>query len=125
MRLLLLVAFSILMGCSSCSSNGGSGPDAGTDTGTGTGGDTDTDADIDTDTDTDTDTFVSDAGPWDWTDLPDSGDCGPGCAQLTYSHEVRFEEWDVWGDFLVFVEEDMRSVLVDTENRKQLVIPSN
>ncbi len=126
MRFLLLFTFSILMGCSSCSNGSGSSPDAGTDTGTGTSGDTDsdTDSDIDTDTDTDTDTFISDAGPWEWTDLPDSGDCGADCVQLTYSDEVRVLEWDVWGDFLVFVEQDMRSVLIDIENRKQLIIPS-
>ncbi len=54
MKLVLLVALSILMGCPSCSSNSGSGPDSGTDTDT----DSDTDTDIDADTDTDTDDCV-------------------------------------------------------------------
>ncbi len=119
---------------SSCSNGSGSGPDAGTDTGTGTGGDTDADSDSDTDTDTDTDTdmdtdgFVADAGPWDWTELPDAGDCGAiGCRQLTFTNEVRVLEWDVWGNLLSYSDGDIDNSSVHVVNiseAKQLTIPS-
>lgn len=131
MRFLLLFAFSILAGCSGCSNGSGSGPDSGTDTGTGTSGDTDTDTDSDTDSDTDTDTdtvpegFVPDAGPWEWTDLPDSGDCGQaGCRQLTFSHEVRELEWDVWDDLLSFNDETFNTYVVNHAEGKQLTMPN-
>ena len=126
MRLLLLVAFSILMGCSSCSNGSGSGPDSGTDTGT--DGDTDTDTDSDSDTDSDTATvpegFVPDAGPWDWTDLPNASDCGADCVQLTYTDEVRVLEWDVWGNLLSFNDEAPITHVVNHAEEKQLTIPN-
>ena len=135
MKLLVVILALLLNGCSGCSSNG-SAKDAGTDTGTGTGGDTDTDTDSDSDTDTDTDTdsdttpegFLPDAGPWDWTDLPDSGDCGQvGCKQLTFTYIIGILRWDVWGDLLSFIDGETvdNSVhVVNIAEAKDLTIPS-
>ena len=116
-------------GCSGCT-DGHATSDAGTDTST--DADTDTDGDTDADTDTDTVTlpegFVPDAGPWDWEDLPDAGDCGQdGCRQLTFTDEVKFLEWDVWGELLVFGNKETggNSVYIaNHETNKQLELPS-
>jgi beta propeller repeat protein len=112
--------------CSSCS-DGGSVHDAGPGTDTDADTDTDTDVDSDTDSDSDTDTdsdTVSDAGPWEWTDLPPSEDCGPGCQQLTYGGGVRDGEWDVWDNFVVFnTYPDSTIGVVDVVNRRQLMVP--
>jgi hypothetical protein len=53
--------------------------------------------------DTDPDDWISATAPWDWKDLPQGEDCGSGCRQLTFAEEIRAEEWDVWGDYLVYV----------------------
>ncbi len=119
MKIVLLVALSILMGCPSCSSNSGSGPDSGTDTDT----DTDTDSDNDTDADTDTDTddcvhptVVEDCNDgWCTTpngcyifgeedDVPCSGVFQDKQTQVTLTHsfiirqqEITQEEWTTAG----------------------------
>lgn len=114
-------------GCSGCTDGHGAA-DAGTDTST--DADTDTDVDSDSDTDTDTDTlpegFVPDAGPWDWEDLPDAGDCGQeGCRLLTFTDEVDVLEWDVWGDLMVFTDGvTTETRLVDYSSSRQLLLPN-
>jgi beta propeller repeat protein len=130
----LLLAAS-LSSCSSCSGDSHA-TDSGLDDGTGTDTDADTDTDSDTgadsDTDSNTDTmpegFVPDAGPWDWTELPDAGDCGvDGCRQLTFSDSVDALEWDVWDSLLAYDDGDVvhNSVrIVDYSSDRQLVIPS-
>jgi len=134
LELMLIVSsvpiVSMLSGCSGCSDGHGAA-DAGTDTSTDGDTDTDTDSDTDSDTDTDTDTglpegFVPDAGPWDWEDLPDAGDCGQdGCRQLTFGDGVDFLEWDVWGSLLTYSDGDStKTFVVDTTSNKQLEIPS-
>ena len=117
MRAILLTSI-FLAGCSSCSQKNNSS-DAGT-------GDTGTDSDTDVDTDSDTETYSTDAGPWDWQDIPSEGDCGPGCDQLTFTHSVRQGEWDVWDNLLAcssLTEEGTRIILIDVEEKKYLVIP--
>ena len=94
----IIALSSLNTGCSGCS-DGGGGKDTDTDTGSDgdsdadsdSDGDTDSDADSDGDTDKDTmpEGFVPDAGPWDWEDLPEAGDCEAGCEQLTFTVEVR------------------------------------
>jgi beta propeller repeat protein len=110
--------------CSSCSSGDGSKADSGQNTDTDTDTDTDNDTDIDTDTDTDTD-IISDAGPWDWEDLPQGEDCGTGCAQLTFTKTVDMLEWDVWGSLLAYTDGDTTETwVVDYVQRKQVLIPN-
>jgi hypothetical protein len=113
-----------LSGCSGCTDGHGAS-DAGTDTST-ADGDTDTDSDGDTDTDTLPEGFVPDAGPWDWEDLPDAGDCGqPGCRQLTFTDEVDVLEWDVWGNLLAFTDGiTTETRLVDYSSSRQLLLPN-
>jgi hypothetical protein len=67
----------------------------------------------------------TDAGPWEWEDQPAGEDCGPGCKQITFSEKVRPPEWDVWEDYLVFVDGDTRRLwLVDMPEGKQLKVPA-
>lgn len=127
--LILLITAAWQPGCSGCSNGNGATADGGTDTST-TDGDTDTDTDSDTDSDTDTDTgvpdwFVPDAGPWEWEDLPDAGDCGQeGCRQLTFGDGVDFLEWDVWGGILSYDGEPIGLMVVDVAQGKQVRVPS-
>ncbi|MFO8074248.1 MAG: hypothetical protein R6V85_20495 [Polyangia bacterium] len=121
---------------SSCSGGGAeaadSGPDGSGDADSDSDADADADADSDSDSDSDGDTDACDPehavfteGPWEWEDLPEGIDCGPGCQQLTFSdNEAQDKEWDVWDDFLVFVSEPRYVRVVDVENRRQLKIPN-
>ena len=122
----------LILPAAACSDDADHGMDAGTDADTDTDSDTDSDTDTDTGSDagTDTDTmpegFVADAGPWDWEDLPDAGDCGvEGCRQLTFTDEVRQLEWDVWGDLLAYNDEETLAVsVVNYNEKKQLNLPN-
>jgi hypothetical protein len=116
---------------SSCSGGDGSKTDSGQDTSSDTDTDTETDTETDTDTGSDTDTdidtdtiIVSDAGPWDWEDLPEGEDCGAGCKQLTFTKNVRWEEWDVWGDLIVFQDETLNTCVVDHKKNKKFLMPN-
>ena len=127
--LLLMLACVLLSGCSGCSNGGGGTPDTDTGADGDSDADSDTDTDSDSDGDTDTDTmpegFVPDAGPWDWEDLPDAGDCPQeGCRQLTFADEVRVLEWDVWGSVLSYNDSETRSHVVDFQDNRQVVIPN-
>ncbi len=130
MLLILLVLSLLFSGCSGCSDGGGAAADGGADTSSDTDTDTDTDTDSDSDTDTDSDPyppdwFIPDAGPWEWEDLPDAGDCDQeGCRQLTFGDGVDFLEWDVWGEVLVYDGEPDRLVIVEISNWKHASIPS-
>ncbi len=123
LTLLCLVSW-LLLGCTSCSENGNN--DTGTvDSDTDSDSDTDTDSDTDADTETETvTTQISDAGPWDWEDLPESEDCGPACEQLTFGEVVRSQEWDVWADLLTYKDETRTTNVIDIANRKHLLIPN-
>jgi hypothetical protein len=128
---LLLVAL-LVGGCTGgCSDDGASSPpdggddDGASDSDADSDGDTDSDSDSDTPVDTDT-TTVSTNGPWEWEDLPEQvEDCGPGCEQLTFEFMVQYSDWDVWGDYLVYVPKtNYAAVVVDVENRKRIQIPN-
>ena len=125
--------------CSSCSDNGDAadaGVDAGSDSDTDTDADMDTDADTDTDTDSDTDSdtdtgteegFVPDAGPWNWEDLPDAGDCGvDGCEQLSFGVSiVNLGYWDVRDGLMAYVDNDSQNtIVVNYTEHKQLIVPN-
>jgi hypothetical protein len=129
-KLLLLVALlSAPAGCSGGCSGGGATPADSGDTGS---ADADSDADADGDSDTglpdtdacDPDNAVFTNGSWEWEDLPEGIDCGTGCAQLTFSDEVRDFQWDVWGDLLAYVDETSYVHVVDIPNRRKLTIPN-
>ena len=120
----IITAVLLAAGCSSCSSSANnvlSVKDGGTDTDTDSDTDTDTDSDTDTDTDTDTGGNISDAGPWDWTDLPQSEDCGSGCTQLTF--KGRIKAWDIWDNMLVYEEYLSGLTIVDIKKHKHLTLP--
>ena len=112
-----------LSACSSCSSNGNATPDGG-DTDSDSDTDADTDSDSDTDSDTDTGPYTTDAGPWEWQDNPDGGeDCGPGCRQVTFSDDVRANEWDVWEDIVVFSGDFRRIYATNYLESETLIVP--
>ncbi|MFO8070636.1 MAG: hypothetical protein R6V85_02065 [Polyangia bacterium] len=109
----LLLAGLLVGACSSCSGPGAD-PDGGPDSG----------GDMDSDIDTGTGTYKTDAGPWDWEDLPPGEDCGPGCEQIAITEHIEPREWDVWDDHLVFMELSTKRIqVIDTEEKKGLSIP--
>jgi len=86
----------------------------------------DSDTDSNTETDTMPEGFVGDAGPWEWTDFPDAGDCDvEGCKQLTFGDSVDLLEWDVWGDLLVVADDAVdKTLVVNCIDNKYLEIPN-
>ncbi len=99
--------------CSSCTEGSAANPDGGTDT----------ESD---DTDTGTGPYTTDAGPWDWEDLPPGEDCGPGCTQLAATDCVRYGDWDVWDEKLTYMQDKVSPfviAIVDFQAMKRMVIP--
>lgn len=105
----------------------GSG-DADADVDSDADGDADGDADVDADGDTDTyeapTCFTSDAGPWEWIELPEGEDCGEGCRQLTFSDTIYEFYWDVYGDYLSFKDEEHRPKIINHSTRALFVLPN-
>jgi beta propeller repeat protein len=132
---LFAVLSALAAGCSSCSGKGGNDASTDTDldrsTDTDAGSDTGQDADADPPADTSPDPTPDvpsdpglEPGPWEWEELPEGEDCGPGCRQVTFSDEVRQDEWDVWEDVIVYVDEWGRAHVVDLGAARHVELPS-
>jgi beta propeller repeat protein len=71
--------------------------------------------------------YTTDAGPWDWEDLPPGEDCGPGCTQLAVTDFVHRGEWDVWAEFLVYMHHDAMEGyfigLTELHQMKRMILP--
>lgn len=61
--------------------------------------------------------------PWEWAPNPKGEDCGPGCEQLTFGEDVLDGQWDVWGDLVVFRDDDSTIKVVDAANALTMRLP--
>ncbi len=71
------------------------------------------------------DSGVADAAvdPWAWNNNPEGEFCGDDCTQLTFTEHVAEQEWDIWGDHLVFRDEEGAISIVNINEKKTLRIP--